>query len=61
VAVDLTLIIDKEIGLYMKGTIQNKVHTVHKEHNANPNIYSYTRARDTFIFKLNSVCFTALK
>jgi hypothetical protein len=30
VAVDLTLIIDKEIGLYMKGTIQNKIHTVNK-------------------------------
>jgi hypothetical protein len=27
VAVDLTLITDKEIGLYTKGTTQNKVHT----------------------------------
>jgi hypothetical protein len=30
VAVDLTLITDKEIGLYTKGTVQNKVHTVNK-------------------------------
>jgi hypothetical protein len=62
VAVDLTLTKDKEIGLYTKGTIQKKANRVNNERiTANPNIYNHTKARDTFILTLNSVCYTALK
>jgi hypothetical protein len=42
VAVDLTLITDREIGLYTKGTIQNKVHTVNKVHRMQIQIRVYT-------------------
>jgi hypothetical protein len=35
VAVDITLVIDKEIELYTKGKIQNKVLTVNKVHRIN--------------------------
>jgi hypothetical protein len=46
VAVDLTLITDKEIGLHTKGTIQHKVQTVNKVHRMQIQ-GKITRARDT--------------
>jgi hypothetical protein len=60
VAGDLTLVTDKEIGLYTKGT-KESTHNNKGAQDANSNIYSHTRARDTFILRLNFVCFTALK
>jgi hypothetical protein len=58
-AVDLTLILEKEIGLYTKGTIQNKVHTVNRVHRMQIQTYTVTQGLVIHLSS-NSVLFASL-
>jgi hypothetical protein len=59
VAVDLTLITDKEIVLYTKGTIQKKVHTVNKVHRMQIEMYAVTQGHLTHLSS-NLILFASL-